>query len=284
MLISWSAECISRYGVSILSERIHTFTFAYWFEQKESFWKSLRKRVFQQSCRVWREHLFRKSSFIWCHSGGKYRFYDHSRVPSVTNSRLLVIFSKNPVKGEVKTRLAQSIGDKKALEVYETLREHTARVTECVDAERMVYYSSFIPSSDLFGTENFLPRLQKGDDLGERMFYAMKEGFEAGFAHVVLIGTDCDELSSQILNEAFSALTRYEAVIGPATDGGFYLIGLNRVLPELFFERQWSTPEVFGETITRLQRLAIEYERLTELSDIDTFEDLKKSTLWPLQS
>ncbi|MEI7695958.1 MAG: TIGR04282 family arsenosugar biosynthesis glycosyltransferase [Chlorobium sp.] len=206
-----------------------------------------------------------------------------SGLSAVNKSRLLVIFTKNPVKGEVKTRLARSVGEQKALEVYETLREHTARVTEVVDAGRLVYYSRFVPFSDLFRTEKFIPRLQKGDDLGERMFHAIKEGFEAGFAHVVLIGTDCYELSYTILNEAFSALERHDAVIGPATDGGFYLIGLNRVLPELFLDRQWSTPEVFRETATRLQRFAIEYELLTELSDIDTFEDLKKSTLWPLQ-
>ncbi|MEI6638654.1 MAG: glycosyltransferase [Chlorobium sp.] len=201
----------------------------------------------------------------------------------MNKSRLLIIFTKNPEKGAVKTRLARSIGEQKALEVYETLREHTAMVTEGVEAVRMIYYSRFTPSSDLFFTEKFLPRLQKGDDLGERMFHAMQEGFEAGFAHVVLIGTDCYELSREILNEAFSALERYDAVIGPASDGGFYLIGLKRVLPELFLDRQWSTPEVFGETTTILHRFAIEYERLPELSDIDTFEDLKKSSLWPLQ-
>jgi len=206
-----------------------------------------------------------------------------SGLSAVNKSRLLIIFTKNPVKGEVKTRLAGSIGEQKALEVYETLREHTARVTEGVEAVRMIYYSRFIPSSDHFLTEKFLPRLQKGDDLGERMFHAMEEGVEAGFAHIVLIGTDCDELSREILDEAFSALERYDAVIGPASDGGFYLIGLKRVLPELFLDRQWSTPEVFGETTTILHRFAIEYERLPELSDIDTFEDLKKSSLWPLQ-
>ena len=163
------------------------------------------------------------------------------------------------------------------------LREHTAKVTEGVDAELMVYYSRFVPSSDLFFNDNFLPRLQKGDDLGERMFHAIKEGFEAGFAHVVLIGTDCYELSCKILSEAFSALERYDAVIGPATDGGFYLIGLNRLLPELFLDRQWSTCKVFEETTTILHRFAIEYERLPILSDIDTFDDLKKSILWTLR-
>lgn len=197
--------------------------------------------------------------------------------------RLLVIFSKNPEKGQVKTRLARSVGEERALEVYEILREHTVRVTEGVESERMIYYSRFIPASDLFLTEKFVPKVQKGEDLGERMFHAIEAGFEAGFGHVVLIGTDCYELSREILDEAFSALERSGAVIGPATDGGFYLIGLNRVLPELFLNRQWSTPEVFKESTTILNRFAIAYERLPELSDIDTFEDLTKSTLWPLQ-
>ncbi len=201
----------------------------------------------------------------------------------VNNNRLLIIFTKNPVKGEVKTRLARSIGGERALEVYETLREHTAKVAEGVDAERMVYYSRFIPSSDLFLSQKFLAKLQKGDDLGERMFHAIETGFESGFRHIVLIGTDCHELSGEILNEAFSALEQCDAVIGPATDGGFYLIGLNRVFPELFLDRQWSTPDVFSQTTTILQRLRIEYERLAELSDIDTFDDLKRSKLWPYQ-
>lgn len=202
---------------------------------------------------------------------------------AVNKHRLLIIFTKNPEVGRVKTRLAHSIGEEKALEVYEILRSHTARVTEGVDAERIISYSRFIPPSDLFLTDGFTPRLQKGDDLGERMFHAIEEGFESGFRHIVLIGTDCYELSREILNEAFSALEQGDAVIGPAIDGGFYLIGLNKLFPKLFLDRQWSTSEVFSETATRLQRLGIEYQLLAELSDIDTFEDLKKSSLWPYQ-
>ncbi len=201
----------------------------------------------------------------------------------VNKHRLLIIFTKNPEAGQVKTRLAHSIGEEKALEVYETLRSHTARVTEEVNAKRMVYYSRFIPPSDLFIADSFAPRLQRGVDLGERIFHAIEAGFESGFRHIVLIGTDCYELRSEILNEAFAALERYDAVIGPATDGGFYLIGLNRVFAELFLDRQWSTSEVLRETTNRLERHGIEYKLLAELSDIDTFEDLKKSTLWPHQ-
>jgi uncharacterized protein len=196
------------------------------------------------------------------------------------NGRLLIIFTKNPEAGQVKTRLAQTVGDDKALEVYEKLRSHTAFVTKPIQAERMIFYSRFIPSSDLFLTDTFTPRLQKGDDLGERMLHAIGSGFEAGFHHIVLIGTDCYELSSEILDDAFSALERSDAVVGPAIDGGFYLVGLNRLIPELFVERQWSTPDVLRESINILEQLAISYELLSELSDIDTFEDLKKSSLW----
>jgi hypothetical protein len=198
------------------------------------------------------------------------------------DGRLLIIFTKNPEPGRVKTRLAHDVGEEKALEVYEILRQHTALVTAKVHAERMVFYSRFIPSSDLFCTKQFTLRLQEGADLGERMLHAISTGFETGFRHIVLIGTDCFELSSNILDDAFTALERSDAVVGPATDGGFYLIGLNMPIPELFINRQWSTPEVLKETTNILQHRAIPYELLSELSDIDTFDDLKKSTLWPL--
>ena len=177
----------------------------------------------------------------------------------MNRSRLLIIFTKNPEEGLVKTRLAHAVGDKKALEVYETLREHTALVTAEIAAERQVYYSRFVPPSDLFLTKQYTLKLQEGDDLGERMLHAISTGFATGFRHIVLIGTDCYELSSEMLNEAFSALEQSDAVVGPAIDGGFYLIGLRRLLPELFLNRQWSTPEVCKETIEILQRFTYPY-------------------------
>ena len=198
----------------------------------------------------------------------------------MNNGRLLIIFTKNPEAGLVKTRLAHAVGDEKALEVYELLREHTALVTANVETERMVYYSRFIPPSDLFLTNTFTLKLQEGEDLGMRMHHAISTGFATGFRHIVLIGTDCYELNSDHINQAFTALERSDAVVGPATDGGFYLIGLNRLVPKLFLNLQWSTPEVCRETIEILRRFAIPCELLAPLPDIDTFEDLKKSALW----
>lgn len=219
-----------------------------------------------------------RSALLRMHSGFWLKLSGSSDMNS--EHRLLVIFTKNPEAGHVKTRLAHTIGDNKALEIYEILRLHTARVATLVEADRMVFYSRFIPSVDLFIADNFSVGMQNGNDLGERMLHAIRNGFENGYHHVILIGTDCYELNSQILEKAFSALDGSDTVIGPATDGGFYLIGMNKVIPELFLDRQWSTPEVLQESIAILQKLGTTYEQLPELSDIDTFDDLKKSTLW----
>jgi hypothetical protein len=197
---------------------------------------------------------------------------------------MLIIFTKNPEPGLVKTRLASSIGDEKALAVYEILRRHTACISEKAAVQRIAYYSHFLPATDIFVTEKFNAQLQVGEDLGERMMHAMQRGFEAEFHHVVLIGTDCYELSTAVLDAAFAALEHADAVVGPASDGGFYLIGLNMLIPELFLGRHWSTKEVFSETIELLQHLSISYELLPELSDIDTFDDLKKSGLWTTEA
>ncbi len=202
----------------------------------------------------------------------------------MTNESLLIIFTKNPESGLVKTRLASSIGDEKALAVYETLRRHTACIAEKVEVSRTVFYSHFLPATDIFLTDNYTAQLQVGDNLGERMLHAMRRGFNTGFRHIVLIGTDCYELSATILESAFAALEDSDAVVGPASDGGFYLIGLNRLIPDIFLDREWSTNKVLGETIEILLRLDITHQLLPELSDIDTFDDLKKSRLWTLEA
>jgi hypothetical protein len=200
------------------------------------------------------------------------------------NERLLIIFTRNPIPGKVKTRLAATIGDEKAIEVYEILRRHTADITERVKAKRTIYFSSFIPSSDILLSGETTAQLQRGSDLGERMHHALSSGFKTGARKIVLIGTDCLELSTEILEEAFSALEDSDTVIGPAKDGGFYLIGMKKAIPELFSEREWSNPDVLQESIDILLRRNISFRQLRELSDIDTFEDLKNSGLWTLQA
>lgn len=194
--------------------------------------------------------------------------------------RLLIIFSKNPVIGRVKTRLASAIGDAEALRVYEQLRELTRVATETVDAAKVVSYADFIPESDPLLTGDAEAWLQQGRDLGKRMHNAFVKGFSLGFSRVALIGTDCPEISPFILDLAFQKLDECDLVLGPARDGGFYLSALKRPFPELFLGRTWSTSSVLNDS----QRIAREHQRsfelLPALSDIDTFDDLKTSGLW----
>ncbi len=203
-------------------------------------------------------------------------------MPDTSNNggRLLAVLTRNPVPGRVKTRLAAAIGPEGALQVYRTLREYTAGVTRACHAEKAVFYSDDIPGQDCFlevGTSAFL---QEGRDFGDRMHHTFTTGFSLGFRHVVLIGTDCPDIDQGIIDSAFRALENHDAVLGPAKDGGFYLIGLNSSHPELFLDRSWSHSSVLKESIDLLDRTGTSYTLLEELQDIDTLEDLKQSRLW----
>ncbi|HHE31265.1 MAG TPA: glycosyltransferase [Chlorobaculum parvum] len=196
------------------------------------------------------------------------------------NDKLLIVFSKNPVAGWVKTRLAASIGDTEALRIYEQLRKLTRRAITSVDAAKAIAYSDFIPNTDLLLTTDTEAWLQQGRDLGERMHRAFVKGFSLGFSRVALIGTDCPEISPFILDLAFRKLDTCDVVLGPARDGGFYLSALKRPFPELFLDRIWSTSEVLGDSLCIIRDHGKTHELLPALSDIDTFEDLKASGLW----
>jgi uncharacterized protein len=191
--------------------------------------------------------------------------------------RVLAVFSKNPVEGKVKTRLASAIGNTRALEIYEALRRLTAAAASSVQARQVIWYSDFIPQTDSMlgaGTE---ARLQQGRDLGERMHNAFLDAFSSGFRQVVLIGTDCPGIRAEILEQAFSLLESNDAVLGPAMDGGFYLIGLKKPAPELFLKRAWSTSTVLEETVRKLEAAGSSFRLLPVLRDIDTLEDLQLS-------
>ncbi len=192
---------------------------------------------------------------------------------------LLMIFIKNPVEGKVKTRLAASVGSTNALQVYKKLLRHTQDVAIQVDCDRQVWYSSMIDRRDSWNTDLFDKKLQQGDDLGERMSVAFRKGFETGYKNVVIIGSDCPDLTPQHIDKAFEELESNDAVIGPSKDGGYYLLGLTGVRPELFNDIAWSTPEVYEKTTELFGRLEMSFSTLEILNDIDTLEDLKKSGL-----
>lgn len=201
------------------------------------------------------------------------------------NDKLLIVFSKNPVAGWVKTRLAASIGDAEALRIYEQLRELTKNATAGIDASKAIAYSDFIPNTDLLLAPDTEAWLQQGRDLGERMHRAFVKGFSLGFSRIALIGTDCPELSPFILDLAFTKLETSDVVLGPARDGGFYLVALKRPFPELFLDRTWSTSSVLNDSQRIVREHGKSCDLLPALSDIDTIDDLKASSLWtPKQS
>ena len=196
------------------------------------------------------------------------------------NDRLLIVFSKNPVAGRVKTRLASAIGDAEALRIYEQLREITRQAAVEVDAAKAISYADFIPAADLLLTGGAEAWLQQGNDLGERMHNAVVKGFSLGFSRVALIGTDCPEITPFILELAFEKLDACDVVLGPARDGGFYLSAMKRPFPELFLDRRWSHSSVLSDSLRIVRESARSCDLLPALSDIDTFDDLKASGLW----
>jgi rSAM/selenodomain-associated transferase 1 len=188
--------------------------------------------------------------------------------------RLLLVFVKNPVRGRVKTRLARTIGDGRALWVYEKLLEHTRQAARGVAAQRWVCYSDFVPAADAWLKGGFAARRQEGETLGDRMQEAFRQGFAAGYGPIVIIGSDCPEMSPALLEEAFRQLVSFPVVLGPATDGGYYLLGMNYLVESLFQDKPWSTPNVLAETVADLQRADIPYALLPVLSDVDEAADL----------
>ncbi len=185
----------------------------------------------------------------------------------------LLIFARNPVYGKVKTRLAATIGHDKALLIYQALLRHTAMVTKSVHSDRIVYYADFITDSDVWG-DTPLKALQLGVNLGERMSNAFKETFKNGAKKAVIIGTDCYDLTPAIITDAFTALNKYDVVIGPALDGGYYLLGMQTYRPQLFDNIKWSTDAVLKETLSHCAGLGLSHFLLPVLSDIDVEKDL----------
>lgn len=186
----------------------------------------------------------------------------------------LIIFVKNLIEGKVKTRLAKTIGNQNSLRIYGRLIEYTKKITESLNFAKIVYYSNEIESNDIWDEELYQKKVQSGITLGDRLNNAFASEFET-YDKIVLIGSDCLEISEKIILNAFSALDSYDVCIGPAKDGGYYLIGLKENHSVLFQNKKWSTEEVFTKTITDIVDLKLNYYLLPELSDIDEFDDLR---------
>ncbi len=190
------------------------------------------------------------------------------------NKKAIIIFTKNPELGKVKTRLARTIGDDKALEIYKKLLDYTRNIVEPVNVDKFIFYSETIVDFDKWENTIYHKKLQSGTDLGMRMQNAFEELFQLHYESVCIIGSDCYELNSEIIEKAFRRLEHEEVVIGPTFDGGYYLLGMNQLYTKLFQNKNWSTESVYGDTIGDLKELSLRYFDLEKLSDIDEEKDV----------
>ncbi len=191
-----------------------------------------------------------------------------------TSKKALIIFTRNPELGKVKTRLAKSVGDESALEIYKFLLKHTVAITKNLNVDKYVFYSENIHREDIWDPEIFRKKLQTGTDLGEKMQNAFSELFEMGYEKVLIVGSDIFELNQNDIENAFEVLQTTETVIGPATDGGYYLLGMKEQNAAIFQNKNWGTSTVLEETLSDLRQK--KYVLLEERNDVDYFEDIKE--------
>ena len=152
---------------------------------------------------------------------------------------------------------------------------HTREIAQSVEAHRYVFYSDKIEIQDEWSNVHFTKHPQQGKDLGQRMEQAFSTVLEK-YDKAIIIGSDCPMLTTEIVNDAFQKLDDFPFVIGPAMDGGYYLLGMNRFSPQLFENIAWSTAQVFKETTKRITALGQTYAVLDPLYDIDNEEDWEK--------
>lgn len=191
------------------------------------------------------------------------------------SKQALIIFTKNPEAGKVKTRLAATLGEEEALAIYRQLLSHTVSVTEDLHVDKFVFYSSHIDQNDAWDSKHYYKEVQQGNELGERMQHAFSSIFQKGYDKTVIIGTDCPGLSAEIIINAFAYLRSHELAIGPAEDGGYYLLGMKQMHRELFDGIHWSTNTVLSTTIKKAFALQITYVLLPVLQDVDEEKDLQ---------
>ena len=190
-----------------------------------------------------------------------------------TSKKAIIIFVRNPELGKCKTRLAKTIGNEAALEIYNDLLKHTAHVVSQTNADRYVFYSEYINKNDIWDTMLFRKKLQAGDNLGTRMANAFTELFSLGYEKVLIVGSDVPNIKTEHLNLALESLNDHDTVIGPAHDGGYYLLGMKKFNSKLFLNKNWGNSTVLKDSLNDLINEKVFL--LETLNDIDIYEDLK---------
>ena len=190
--------------------------------------------------------------------------------------RSLILFARAPRLGEVKTRLAVAVGDREALAIYRELGSRAVQASTMPDCTRVVAFTPPDAEADMrawLGEDlHYVP--QGSGDLGQRMQRAIANRIAEGDERVVVVGSDCPTLTPEVIESAFAALSRADVVLGPAADGGYYLVGVNGDHPAIFQEVPWSSAETLAVTLRRAGDAGLRTALLAEHADIDTYDDL----------
>jgi rSAM/selenodomain-associated transferase 1 len=194
------------------------------------------------------------------------------------NSACVLVFARYPLPGEAKTRLIPALGPEGAAQLYRGLAEVTLAQARAIrPAVAIALWYSGAPEEALRAWlgDDLIYCPQPEGDLGQRLTTALDWAFAQGYASALVVGTDCPGLDAAILTQGVTALARgADCVLGPAQDGGYYLLGLREPQPLLFQDIAWSTEVVLAQTVAQAQRLGLTPTYLPTLSDIDTPEDL----------
>ncbi|MBD2293551.1 TIGR04282 family arsenosugar biosynthesis glycosyltransferase [Anabaena sphaerica FACHB-251] len=199
---------------------------------------------------------------------------------SLTNSKQhLIIFTRYPEPGTTKTRLTPALGDVGAANLQKQMTEHTIlqvkelQTISAITVEVRFAGGNWELMQNWLGL-GFVYQTQGEGDLGQRMMRSLADALGSHAERVIIIGTDCPGINCHILTSAFEKLQLCDLVLGPALDGGYYLIGLRRVIPELFSQIPWGTAQVFPKTVEIAQQLNLSSIYLPTLADVDRPEDL----------
>lgn len=191
-----------------------------------------------------------------------------------------MFFVKSPEPGEVKTRLAKESTPEEAAEFYKVFaKDKLSELKEAVDGDLIAFYTPEAqrkPVEEWLGSDCRLIA-QKGTELGRRMENAFREAFFMGYERAIIVGSDIPGLTSEIITTAFASLGPGKACIGPAEDGGYYLIGFHRnaFVPQIFHDIEWGKSDVYQRTVNRLEDIDVEFLELKWLDDMDTYEDVE---------
>jgi rSAM/selenodomain-associated transferase 1 len=200
-------------------------------------------------------------------------------------NRAILLFAKAPVPGRVKTRLAATLGATEAAAIYRRLTETVCRRLPCDVAIRVLFDPPDAAAAMAQWLRPLLPPLsaffpQISGDLGARLAAGFQEAFAAGCDRVAAIGSDCVEITPGLITRAWAELERCDAVIGPTTDGGYYLLGLKAPHPDLFARVPWSTAGVFDATVANARELGLSTALLPTLRDVDTEGDWRAAAAY----